>query len=185
MRRFALGAALAVAMTAALPAHAERLSTPTSTIGVDVGTRLNLGLSGNIASRCLLSGGGDIRFGELRGGEGALAAFGLDCNVPFDIDIRSSRGGLAHVAKPQGEGPFSGILEYDLRLTVPTLQPRPAMVEASYSSRQLLTKRTLSSGNGIAAGGGSLEFRMRQPEGAGLLAGQYTETVNLTVTPQL
>ena len=43
------------------------------------------------------------------------------------------------------------------------------MVQASFSS----TDHTgmLSSGDGIAAGGGKIEFRTRQPAGAGLLAG--------------
>lgn len=184
MKRFALGAALAVALLAALPAHAEGPASPT-TAGVDIGTRIDLTLVGSIGSRCLISGGSDINFGELKGGEGTRAPFGLDCNVPFDIDIRSSRGGLAHIAKPQGEGPFAGTLEYDLRLTVDTLQPLPAVAEVNFSSRELLSKRRLSSGNGIAAGGGTLEFRMRHPEGVGLLAGQYTETVTLTVSPQM
>jgi hypothetical protein len=185
MKRFALGAALAAAMTAALPAHAERLSTPSSTIGIDVGTRLNLGLSGNIASRCLLSGGGDIRFGELRGGEAARAAFGLDCNVPFTIDIRSAKGGLAHTTLPGGQGPFAGTLEYDMRLVIPTVSPQPVTVEGRFTSRELMGRRSVSSGDGISAGNGLIEFQMRQPEGAGLLAGDYNETVTLTITPRM
>jgi len=145
--------------------------------------RIDVKLMGRIDARCLLSGGGEIDLGELRGGEGARANFGLDCNLPFNIDIQSKRGGLAHATMPQGQGPFAGLLEYDLQLTVPTLRPDPASVEGRYTSRELLGERTLSSGDGIGAGGGTLEFRMRQPEGAGLLAGSYTETLSLTVTP--
>lgn len=185
MKRFALGAALAGALLAAMPAHAEGPASPTSTVGVEIGTRIDLTLVGSIAPRCALSGGGDINFGELRGGEGAAAGFGLDCNVPFDVEILSARGGLAHAQLPQGQGPFAGLLEYDLRLTVPTLRPTPANVQGNYSSRELRTRRILSSGEGISAGGGTLEFKMRQPEGAGLLAGQYSETLNLTVTPRM
>jgi len=146
---------------------------------------INVKLTGRINARCLLSGGGEINLGELRGGEGAKASFGLDCNLPFNIDIHSQRGGLAHATMPQGQGPFAGLLEYDLQLSVPTLRPDPALVEGRYTSRELLGERTLSSGDGIGAGGGTLEFRMRQPEGAGLLAGRYTETLSLTVTPRM
>ena len=151
----------------------------------DLSERIDIKLTGRIDPRCQMSGGGEVKFGELRGGEGASALFGLDCNVPFDIDMRSSYGGLSHMTQPMGEGPFSGLLEYDVRLSLPTLRPTPAMVQGSYSSRQLMAKRTLSSGDGIAAGGGSLEFRMRRPEGVGLLAGAYRETLTLTVTPRM
>ena len=150
---------------------------------LDVGKTLNVAVTGQIIPRCEIQGGGDIDFGELTGGERATALFGLDCNVPFELGVTSARGGLAHVSKPQGEGPFSGILPYDVTLTVPTLRPTPRVVQASFTS----TDHTgmLSSGDGIAAGGGKIEFRTRQPAGAGLLAGQYTETLTVTVTPRV
>jgi hypothetical protein len=147
--------------------------------------RIDVKLTGRIDARCVISGGGDINLGELSGGEGVSAGFGLDCNVPFNIDIRSARGGLAHVTTPQGQGPFSGLLEYDLHLSVPTLRPDPNLVEGRYSSRELLGERRLSSGDGIGAGGGTLEFQMKRPEGEGLLAGRYSETLSLTVTPRM
>lgn len=146
---------------------------------------VELGLTGRIEQRCALSGGQSIDFGELRGGSGARALFGLDCNVPFDINILSARGGLAHATLPMGEGPFAGTLEYDLKVTVPTLRPDPVTVQASFGSSQLLAQRTLSSGEGIAAGGGAVEFILRNPTGAGLLAGRYSETLTLTVTPRM
>lgn len=176
LRAVALAAGL-IASACAAPALAHGPEK-----GLVLGRSLDVAVEGRITPRCTLSGGGDINFGELRGGEAHKAQFGLDCNLPFDIDITSARGGLAHVSQPRGEGPFSGTLAYDVRLTVPTLRPLPAVVQASFSSAQLMGKGTLSSGDGIAAGGGSIEFMMRQPEGAGLLAGRYTETVTLTVT---
>ena len=182
INRLRAGALATVALAAlgAAPAFAHG---PDKSVAL--GRSLDVGVTGRIASRCMLSGGGDIDLGELRGGEGAQAAFGLDCNVPFDIDVRSARGGLAHVTKPGGEGPFAGLLEYDLRLVVPTVRPAPATVEGRFTSRELLARRTLSSGDGISAGGGMIEFQTRRPEGAGLLAGRYTETVTLTVTPRM
>lgn len=176
----ALAAGLLAASLSAAPALAHGPDK-----NVVLGRSLDVAVTGRIASRCMLSGGGDIDLGELRGGEGAQAAFVLDCNVPFDIDVRSARGGLAHVTKPGGEGPFAGLLEYDMRLVVPTVRPAPATVEGRYTSRELMARRTLSSGDGISAGGGLIEFQMRRPEGAGLLAGRYTETVTLTVTPRM
>ena len=140
---------------------------------LDVGKTLNVNVVGQIVPRCEIQGGGDIDFGELTGGERATALFGLNCNVPFDLGVTSARGGLAHVTKPQGEGPFAGVLPYDVTLTVPTLRPEPRTVQASFSSADhvgMLSK---------------IEFRTRQPTGAGLLAGQYTETLTVTVTPRV
>jgi hypothetical protein len=150
---------------------------------VDIGKTLNVTVTGRIAPRCEIHGGGDIDFGELTGGERAVAPLGLDCNVPFDLAVSSARGGLAHATKPQGEGPFSGVLPYDMTLTIPTLRPTPRTVRRSFSSVE--RSGSLSSGDGIAAGGGMIEFRMRRPMGAGLLAGQYTETLTVTVTPRV
>ena len=148
----------------------------------DAARQLQIQVTGRIKASCQMNGGGELNMGELRGGERATAMFGLDCNVPFDLALRSQRGGLAHVSQPQGEGPFVGTLPYDVLLTVPTLRPELAVVQASFKSTQMSGQ--LSSGDGIAAGGGKLEFRMREVPGAGLLAGQYTETLTLTVTPR-
>lgn len=179
-----MAAAMAASGILASPALAEG---PSSTANAYAGmsNRVDVKLTGRIDARCMLSGGGDIDLGELRGGEGAKANFGLDCNVPFEIDIRSARGGLAHSTFPQGQGPFSGLLGYDLSLTVPTLRPTPDQVEGRYTSRELIGARKLSSGDGIGAGGGTLEFRMHRPEGEGLLAGAYSETLSLTITPRM
>ncbi|MFE9084701.1 hypothetical protein ACQKKG_09160 [Brevundimonas sp. NPDC003935] len=184
MARVGGAMALALAVFSASAAYAEGTSVSPD-LRAGLSDSINVKLTGRIDARCLLSGGGEINLGELRGGEGAKANFGLDCNVPFNIDIQSKRGGLAHATMPQGQGPFVGLLEYDLQLTVPTLRPDPALVEGRYTSRELLGERTLSSGDGIGAGGGTLELRMRQPEGAGLLAGSYAEILSLTVTPRM
>ena len=173
-----LGTASLVAGLGAAPALAKP-----NAGNIDIGKTLNVTVTGRIAPRCEIHGGGDIDFGELTGGERAVASLGLDCNVPFDLNVSSARGGLAHVTKPQGEGPFAGVLPYDVTLTIPTLRPTPRTVQRSFSS--LDRSGVLSSGDGIAAGGGVIEFRTRQPTGAGLLAGQYMETLIVTVTPRV
>lgn len=176
------GAVLAAAILSMASAPANAHSADKS---ITLGRSLNVAVTGSITPRCVLNGGADIDFGELRGGAGAKATFGLNCNVPFDLNVTSLHGGLAHVTKPGGEGPFSGLLPYDLHVTVPTLRPASSMVEGRYNSRDLTATRTLSSGDGISAGGGTIEFRTRQPEGAGLLAGAYSETIMLTVAPRM
>lgn len=155
--------------------------------GLEVGERLELALEGRIVERCEIQGGGEVDLGELTGGKEMSASFGLDCNLPFQIDLRSAQGGLAHVSQPQGEGPFAGTLAYDLRVAVPTLHPQGSqvVVEADFSSMDLVGVRSISSGEGISAGRGGFVLRTRAPSGAGLLAGRYMETLTMTITPRV
>jgi hypothetical protein len=148
-------------------------------------SKLDAIVTGRISDRCELAGGGSINFGELTGRETAVAQLSLDCNVPFDLGLQSAGGGLTHTALPLGQGPFSGQLGYTVDVRVPTLSPQPAVLHGSFNSAELKTRRTLSSGDAIAAGGGRLEFRTLPPAGAGLLAGEYSETFTVTLTPHL
>lgn len=160
-------------------AGAVRADTIESTSGLDVA------VTGRIVSDCRLSGGGSIDLGELTGNEVVTADFGLRCNVPFDISFESARGGLAHVTKPRGEGPFAGTLAYTLNVAVPTRSPRDGMMSAAYASADLTARKTLSSGEAIAAGGGRLQIRTQRPQGAGLLAGDYVETISVILQPRV
>lgn len=159
-------------------------SADTSRLGV-FDNRLDVALVGRINARCELGGGGDIDFGELTGGEVATAQMALECNVPFDISLTSARGGLAHMTMPRGQGPFAGTLPYDVRVRVPTLRPEPGVLEGRFRSDDLISRQSLSSGNAIAAGGARLEIRTAMPSGAGLLAGSYTETLTVTLSPRV
>lgn len=160
-------------------AGAVRADSIESTSGFDVA------VTGRIVSDCRLSGGGTIDFGELTGNEVVTADFGLRCNVPFDLSFESSRGGLAHVTKPRGEGPFAGTLAYTLNVAVPTLSPQEGVMSAAFSSADLVARKTLTSGDAVAAGGGRLQIRTQLPQGAGLLAGEYVEVLNVTLQPRV
>ncbi len=148
-------------------------------------SKLDAIVTGRIGDRCELAGGGSIDFGELTGQETAIAQLALNCNVPFDLGLQAARGGLTHATLPMGQGPFAGQLGYTVDVHVPTLSPRPAVLHGSFNSAELKSRRPLSSGEAIAAGGGRLEFRTQLPTGAGLLAGEYSETFTVTLTPQL
>ena len=158
---------------------AARADSIESTSGFDVA------VTGRIVSDCRLSGGGTIDLGELTGNETVAADFGLTCNVPFDLSFESARGGLAHVTKPRGEGPFAGTLGYTLNVAVPTRSPQDGMMSAAYSSADLVARKTLTSGEAVAAGGGRLQIRTQRPQGAGLLAGEYVETLSVTLQPRV
>lgn len=148
-------------------------------------SKLDAVVTGRITDRCELAGGGEISFGELTGQETAVAQLALNCNVPFQLGLQSARGGLTHATLPMGQGPFAGQLGYTVDIRVPTLSPRPAVLQASFNGTELQTRRTLDSGESIAAGGGRLEFTTLRPRGAGLLAGEYSETLTVTLTPNL
>jgi spore coat protein U-like protein len=148
-------------------------------------SKLDVVLTGRIRDRCQLSGGGELNFGELSGNKSITANVGLDCNVPFSLGFESAHGGLAHATLPGGQGPFAGTLGYTLTVIVPTLSPKAGSLTGSFTSAQLVSRRTLSSGEAIAAGGGRLEVRTANPSGAGLLAGEYSERLTVTVTPRL
>jgi len=176
--RLALGAALAMGLAAG---HAQAQSRAIEATF----SKVDAIVTGHVPDRCELAGGGDIRFGELTGREMARAELALQCNLPFDLGLQSANGGLAHATMPTGQGPFSGTLGYTINVRVPTLSPQPAVLQGSFHSAELRTRRTLSSGEAIAAGGASLEFLTQAPTGAGLLAGEYSETFTVTLTPHL
>jgi len=152
--------------------------------GVDlVGTRLDVVVSGKILPRCEIHGGGQIDFGELTGGKRAQGALALDCNVPFEVSLVSQNGGLAHQGQPRGEGPYSGNLAYDVELDLPTVSPEAGSIQARFHSRN--RQLSVSSGEGISAGVGRIQFVTRDPEGAGLLAGQYSEVLTVNIAPRV
>lgn len=155
--------ALVVAAAIASTASAE----PANDSGL-VGS-LDVVVKGKITASCRLSGGGDIDFGELTGGQQVDAEFALACNVPFDISFQSQSGGLAHVTKPRGEGPFAGRLGYTLNVAIPTINPSPAVLGGTFDSENLIAKKT----------------RTDRPEGVGLLAGEYSEILNITLAPRV
>lgn len=175
--RLAGCAIAALILAAAAPAGAETMTGD--------GGRLDLEVTGRITPSCRLAGGGEMDFGELTGGQEIQADFGLACNVPFDISFQSQSGGLAHASKPRGEGPFAGLLGYTLNVTIPTLSPHAATLGGTFASQNLTAKKTLSSGDGIAQGGGRIQIRTDRPEGAGLLAGEYSEVLSITVAPRV
>ncbi|MNU67282.1 hypothetical protein D3C71_566160 [compost metagenome] len=147
---------------------------------------LSVTLAGRIDDHCAISGGGAMALGELTPGESVAADFSLDCNVPFDIRIASANGGLTHLTKPDGEGPFAGRLPYDLQVRIPTLNPGASSLTGSFSSAELRGEAIMSSGQAVAAAGRSrLALTTRNVQGAGLLAGDYSEILTISVEPRM
>lgn len=173
--RWALAAAAAILFTA--PAVAD---------DVEYSQTVDLEVRGRIAERCAMGQVGDMDFGNLeRPGLGATSRVQLSCNIPFNMNIRARNGGLAHSQMPTGQGPYSGTLPYTIGFAMPVRRPQPAMVERTFESRELRGDgRTISSEGGIAVDGLGLSVSLGRPSGeAGLLAGEYGETIEITITP--
>ncbi len=176
------GSMIAIAALAVLAAS-------TAQAGEAGGKTLILEAVGRITPQCDMGGLGDVDFGDLtRRGLATHTRFGLSCNVPFDINLRSANGGLAHETLPRGQGPFSGMAAYRLSIDVPLVAGQGGQggsASGAFTSRQLQAGQMISSRGGVAFDGGRLSIEMMEPEGAGLLAGRYRETVEISLVPRL
>lgn len=182
-----LGAALLTAGFAVL------VAAPASADNSDKGIvasfkSLDLALHGHIRESCEVSGGQAIDLGpDLRGGISVPGVFGLKCNTPFELTVASSQGGLAHRELPGGQGPYAGTLTYTVDVKVPVWKSAKVagVLHGQFNSTELFGKRTMSSGDAIAAGGGEFTLRTQEPRGAGLLAGEYSDSLTITVAARL
>ncbi len=176
-----MGAALALCLLLtgtlwAAPARAEQIAGVKS---------LDLLVHGTISQQCAIGQIGDMNFGDIsRPDLQANVAVQFKCNVPFQLQVRAAHGGLTNREFPHGQGPYAGSLPYSIGFEIPVLKPAAAMVAGSFQSRDLVGGRTLGSEGGIANDGMRLNVSLGRPSGeAGLLAGDYSETIVITVAP--
>lgn len=149
------------------------------------GASINVVLAGHITAKCSVGGGGTISLGELVGDKQATARFDVGCNVPFELVFRSTSGGMAHATKPQGEGPYAGLVPYRLDVTVPTLSPALTQLHADFTSNQMVAGASLNSGDAIAAGGGEIRLQTEMTQGRDLLAGEYVDSITIVINPRV
>lgn len=178
---------LAAAAFASAPTGTAFAGAPDETAAAVAGggRSVDMVLTGRITAKCSVGGGGTIDLGQLNANKRVSARFDVGCNVPFELVIRSASGGIAHLTKPQGEGPYAGIVPYRLGVTVPALSPRPTKLRADFSSSQLLGGGTLDSGDAIAAGGGEIRLQTEMTEGRDLLAGKYADSITIVIHPRV
>lgn len=141
---------------------------------------------GTISQNCAMGGIGDMRFGDLtRPDLQASARVQFSCNVPFSVKVQAAHGGLTNLAYPKGQGPYAGSLPYTIGFAIPVRRPSEWLIDKTFNSRDLTGGRSFSSGGGIATQGMMLNVALGRPSGeAGLLAGDYAETIVITVTPE-
>ena len=173
-RSVATGLCAVLASLGATAAHATEL---------DAGESQRIRVHGDIAEHCAISSPHDVDFGDLeRAATTTDLKFGLDCNVPFVMRIEAQRGALTNLAYPQGQGPYAGSLPYVLDFAIPARSPALSMIRQSFTGHDLVAGKSISTHGAIATAGMNVQVVLGRVEGeAGLLAGNYGETITITL----
>lgn len=157
---------------------------PAGASDIEADTTQRIHVHGDIMPHCAISSPGNVDFGDLeREGLGADLKFGLDCNVPFLMNVRAEHGALTNLEFPRGQGPYSGSLPYTLDFAIPGRRPSPTMIRETLNSRDLLGGKSISSNGAIATEGMDVRVTLGHAAGeAGLMAGSYGETITITLS---
>jgi len=161
------------------------MSVPAAAADIEGVTSFDIAVNGTIAQHCGIGSIADMDFGNLeRPGLAAQARVALDCNVPFTMTVTGRNGALANRLMPNGQGPYSGTLPYLIGIEMPVRHPSTEIVSKTFESRDIQAGGTISSNGGIATDDMYLNVELGRPSGeAGLLAGEYSETITITVSP--
>jgi hypothetical protein len=155
--------------------------TPCST---QAGDDVSIELSGDIPARCRLTSlPASAELGEVRQTGTHQIPFQIDCNTPFNFEVRSREGGLKGQGATTAPG-FASIIPYTLELKIPT-------------DEGLLVSQCASPTLAVATpscGGGSSGFAIAIEETGSLtmswsitdipVAGAYTDVVIVSVGPR-
>lgn len=158
---------------------------PAAAETIDNVRSLDMTVQGHVSQRCAMGSAVGTDLGELRGGRIAVATkMALDCNLPFMMSIRAQNGAIQHATTPQGQGGYSGSLPYRLKVELPVRRPDLELISKEFDGRSLLGGQAISSAGGIALDGLQLRLDVAGASGsAGLLAGNYGEVIEITITP--
>jgi hypothetical protein len=186
-----------VSLFATAPALADQ---PPNIIGAP--TVLKLALVGRIRSHCGFTTmpPQSANLNDLAEGGSLELDFKLDCNEGFAVGVASANGGLKHVSSSDGGDAhihgFATAIDYDVALAYQTDQGTVSGRCAASSLAAVAPTcdfysangscRGLSSGDGIAKDApGSLTLHWSPPAHARLVAGNYKDTITITVGARL
>lgn len=150
---------------------------------IEAGSTQRIEVVGDVDAHCAISSPGDVEFDDLeREGLSADLHFGLDCNTPFVMSIKADHGALTNEEYPLGQGPYSGSLPYTVDFRIPARSPAPLVLRRSFSGGELAGGGSISSLGAIATEGMEVRVTLGRAEGeAGLIAGDYGETITITL----
>jgi hypothetical protein len=147
---------------------------------------LTLKVRGDVVQACGLGAIPSADLGDLTKPRlTADADFALQCNIPFNMVVTSKNGGLRNIDHPTGLGPYSGLRGYRMTLAVPVQTPDARMVVARYSAQDLMGGKTISSNGGVAFDGAHIHLDLEEPAEPGLAAGDYSETIEISISPSI
>jgi hypothetical protein len=159
-----------------MPAYADEIPVKKSFV---------MAVEGSIPQHCAMGSIPNLALGDLESAARSRSTdVALDCNMPIDVTVSATNGAIANTAYPQGQGPYAGKLPYRLGFAVPTRTPAQGLVQQTFDSADLVGGRTFSSNGGIAIDGMRLTIDLppvSKGDGA-LLGGDYSETIEITVT---
>lgn len=160
------------------------LTSPALATELDASSSQRLLVHGDVTQHCSISSPGNVDFGNLdRDGLQANLAMGLDCNVPFVMNVSAQYGALTNIQFPNGQGPYAGSVPYALDLSIPARTPAATVITDSFNSRDLIGGKSISSQGAIATEGMTVHVALGHAGGeAGLLAGDYGETITITLS---
>ena len=99
------------------------------------------------------------------------------------MQVQAQHGALTNQEYPQGQGPYAGSLPYALTFAIPTRMPNAAIVRRTFNGLDLIGGQMISSQGGIATEGMSVNVALGKSNSeAGLLAGEYGDTITLTIS---
>jgi hypothetical protein len=146
-----------------------------------------LEVQGTIPQHCAMGDVPNVQLGDLESTARSRSAnIPLDCNMPINVKVSAANGALANTLYPQGQGPYAGKLAYDLGFRIPIRLPERATVQHTFQGSQLVGGQTFSSNDGIAIDGMELTLNLAPADHDGpnpLLGGDYSETIEITITP--
>lgn len=160
------------------------MASPAWASELEASSSQRLQIHGDVTQHCGISSPGNVDFGNLeRDGLQADLAFGLDCNVPFVMKVEAQYGALTNTEYPKGQGPYGGSLPYVLDFSIPARTPSAIVIREAFNSHDLIGGKSISSGGAIATEGMQVHVTLGHAEGeAGLLAGNYGETITITMS---
>lgn len=184
-----------ILVTALFSSGAAFADQPPNVIGAS--TVLKLALVGHIQSHCGFAAmpPSTANLNDLTQGGSLELDFKLDCNSGFAIGVASSNGGLKRAGEDVHVNGFATSLDYDVGLAYQTdLGTVSGHCAASSLSAGSPTcgfygvgmAQGLCSGDGVADDApGSLTLTWQPPSHAKLVAGNYKDTITITVVAQL
>lgn len=175
----AAGGAFAAALCAIFAAQPAAAQEITNVKGVDIV------LQGHVSQRCAMGASAVTDLGDLnRPRISAATQLQLDCNVPFTMSIKAQNGAIQNIAMPGGQGEYLGSVPYSLDVSLPIRRPERDVITKVFEGRSLVGGQVISSLGGIAQDGLLLRLKLGTVASpAGLLAGEYSETIVITIAP--